>query len=352
MGAYDALQKARDFIRAQKGKIAPLAVSEEELNPRAQDDLSLQAWALEPTGSCYKVSYKHPDDAGSSEFSFFEDGKQRTIHIGVIPATYDNRNVLIPVHYFTVAAVILKRENGRLKVWTRPVLREGILVEKSLVPYQYGLEKYETAGLLVVDTETTGADYYKLRSRALWKAKEQRLEVEDQLIEAWRRSDEAADHFLVVDGTLMNFRNEKSIRQCVGVSKSFGCRYFDFSENHRILQMKEFERSWTFRFHSPEDDITRGGRERVSWYLRLRTRTDADPEFGLIRVEISRAHADEAPKFAERFSRSLLSERLPTSYPFPRWDKHLYPIRTCESYLSSIMKSIETITASMKGAQR
>lgn len=349
MGTHDTLKRARDFIRAQGGKVAPLAVSEEEINPATQDDLSLRVYALEPTTQCYRVPYSYPGDSSESEFSFFEDGKQRTVHIGFIKARFGSHEALIPVHYFVVAAVILQRKQRRLEVWRQPLMRQGILVQRSLVPNQHLLEKFEAMGLLIEDSEGEGGDYYELRNKALRKAKSLRLHVEDELIRLWRTSDDAADNFLVVDGTLMNFRDEQNVRQCVGVSKSFGSRYFSVTENNRIMQMEEFQRSWTFRFHAPEEDVRMGARERVSWYLRLRSRVNADPEFGLIRVEISHHYKDNAPEYAERFSRSLLSERLPTSYPSPRWDKHLYPIHECENYLSSIMPSISTIAASMKG---
>ena len=349
MSHRNSLQKARDFIRAQGGQVTPLSITEEELNPEAQDDLSLQAYPLEPTSNCYKVDYNYPEDANYSEFSFFEDGRQRTLHIGIIPVKYGKQDVLIPVHYFVVASVILQRENRELKVWEKAKIRQGILVEKTQIPDQGILSEFENSGLEIVATEAEGGDYYALRSRALQKAKTLRLEVEDSLIEEWRKSKDAKDKFLIVDGTLMNFRNEQNVQQCIGVSKSFGSRYFQVSENNRIMQMKEFERSWTFRFHAPEDDIRKGARERISWYLRLRSRINSEPEFGLIRVEISRAYVGKEVEMAERFSKSLLSERLPTSYPYPRWDKHLYPIRECENYLSSVMPSIETINASVKG---
>ena len=188
-----------------------------------------------------------------------------------------------------------------------------------------------------------------LRSRALQKAKQLRLDAENTLIRRWRNSAQAKKAFLIVDGTLMNFRDEENVKQCVGVSKSFNSRYFNINENNKILQMEEFNRSWTFRFHNPEEDTRMGARERISWYLRLRNRPNSDPEFGLIRVEISQAYSDKAADYAERISRSLLSERLPAPYSTPRWDKHLYPIKECENYLSSIMPSISTITANMKG---
>jgi len=349
MGTYNSLKQARNFIRSQGGRVAPLAITEEELNPESQDDRSLQAYALEPTTTCYEVDYQYPDDSDCSEFSFFEDGRQRTVHIGYIKAQFGRHEALIPVHYFVVSSVILKRTQRKLKVWSEPIVRQGILVQKSLVPNQRLLEEFEQMDLTVEDTEGEGGDYYLLRNRALQKAKNMRLSVEDELIRKWRQSDDAQENFLIVDGTLMNFRDEQNVRQCIGVSKSFGSRYFSISENNRIMQMNEFERSWIFRFHEPDDDIRQGARERISWYLRLRSRVNSDPEFGLIRVEISWSHRENASVLAQRFSKSLLSERLPTSYPYPRWDKHLYPIRECENYLSSVMPSTSTIVESMKG---
>jgi hypothetical protein len=352
MSSQDALRKARDFVSSQSGEIAPLPISEEEQNPRAQDDLSVRAYALESTTSCYRVNYEFPEDSSCSELSYFEDGRQKTVQIGFIPAQIGSNRVMIPVHFFVVSAVILKKEGRELKLWDQADIQQGIIVEKSLVPQQSILEEFENSGLRVVGTQAQGADYYDLKRLALEKAKDLRLAAENRLIGRWRRSQEAQDSFLVVDGTLMNLRDEENVERCIGVSKSFGSRYFGTNEYNLIMQMGEFERSWAFRFHSPEDeedDSRQGVRERLSWYLRLRRRPNTDPEFGLIRVEMSQRHMDRASELAERFSRSLLSERLPTSYPAPRWDNHLYPIRACENYLSSVVPSIATINASMKG---
>lgn len=352
MGRSKSLSKAKEFISAQGGQIAPLSISEEELNPEEQDDASPKAYPLESMDTTYKVNFKFPDDSLCSEFSFFEDGKQRTIQIGFIPVEYGNNQVLIPVHYFVISAVILQRNGNDLKLWRQAKIREGVFVEKSLIPNQLVFEDFLKDGLDIVDIQGQGGDYYALRKKTLQEAKKMRLQLETDLIADWRLSKESENNFLVVDGTLMNFRNEKNIERCVGVSKSFGTRYFSVSDHNRVLRMKEFERSWAFRFHSPEDEedsLNLGKRERLSWYLRLRDRKNVDPEFGLIRVEIGLKHLDDLQEKIEKISRSLLSERLPISYPIPRWDKHLYPIFKCESYLSSVMPSIETINAAMKG---
>ena len=346
------LRQAKEFITAQGGQVAPLAVSEEELNPGTQDDLSLRAEPLESLDDVYDVQYSYPQDSPVSEFQFFEDGRQRTIQIGYIRATYGTTLVLIPVHYFVVASVILHRVERKMALWRAPVVEQGIFVPRSLIPNQSVLDDFVAGGLTVVDTESQGGtpgDYYDMRRRALRLAKDRRLDAEQTLIRAWRNSPDAEDTFLVVDGTLMNMRDERNVERCVGVSKSFGNRYFDVSDHNRIMQLRQFERSWTFRFHEAEEDQRMGGRERVSWYLRLRDGVGVDPEFGLVRVEIGKAYIEDAPERADRFSRSLLSERLLTSYPAPRWDKHLYPICACENYLRSVLPSISTITAVMQG---
>jgi hypothetical protein len=353
MNGQIALRKAKNFIAAQGGEVAPLSISEEELNPDAQDDLTLQAEPLESMNSVYDVPYDYSKDSNCSEFRFFEDGRQRTIQIGYIRATYPDNLVLIPVHFFVVAGVVLERVDRKLSLWRGPLIKQGIFIAKSLVPNQSVLNEFEQSGLSVIDTESSEggapADYYEMRRRALRRAKDLRLSIEQELIGEWRADPAAADNFLVVDGTLMNMRDERNVERCIGVSKSFGSRYFEITKHNQIMQMKAYQRSWTFRFHEPEDDLRKGVRERASWYLRLRDRLRGDPEFGLVRVEISKKYIKEAPTLADRFSRSLLSERLPTSYPAPRWDKHLYPIRGCENYLSSVMPSIPTITASLQG---
>lgn len=345
------LSQAKNFIRNQRGgTIAPNLLSEEEINPQTQDDQSYQARALEAKNRVYPVNFSFPEDSLCSELSFFEDGRQRTINIGFITTNFGSRTIIVPVHFFVVGTVILQRDQDqKLNLWNQPILKTGIIVERSLVPDQAVINDFEKQGLEIVDVKAQGGDYSNLRMRALQRAKNLRLEIETSLIGQWRQSEGLNNRFLVVDGTLMNFRNEDNVEKCIGVSKSFGTRYFESSDHNKILQMNEFERSWTFRFHEEGEDTRLGVRERVSWYLRLRRRVNTDPEFGLIRVEISQRHMERATEYAERISRSLLSERFPTSYPTPRWDKHLYPIRECENYLSSIMPSTSTIVASMKG---
>src|SRR4051794_2815894 len=104
MKPHEALQKAKEFINAEGGEVAPLSISEEELNPDTQDDLTLHAEPIESMNQVYNVEYDSHKDSDCSEFRFFQDGRQRTIQVGYIRAVYGEQLILIPVHFFVVAA--------------------------------------------------------------------------------------------------------------------------------------------------------------------------------------------------------------------------------------------------------
>lgn len=191
MGRSHSLSKAKEFISAQGGHIAPLGISEEELNPDEQDDMSYQAYPLESMESCYRVNFNFPEDSLCSEFGFFEDGKQRTIQIGYIPVEYGDSHVLIPVHYFVVSSVILQRNSQELKVWQSAKVKEGVFVEKSLIPNQKLFDDFIEQGLEIIDIHAQGGDYYALRKKTLQEAKKLRLQLETDLIAEWRLSDDS-----------------------------------------------------------------------------------------------------------------------------------------------------------------
>ena len=189
MNGSAALRKAKEFIIAQGGQVAPMSISEEDLNPDAQDDMTMEVALLEAAHSVYDVPYDCCKDSDCSEFRYFEDGRQRTIQIGFIRADYGANLVLIPVHFFVVAAVILERRNRQLKLWKEPRLDQGIFIARSLIPDQNVLDDFAKSGLSIVDTETASGvpmDYYEMRRRALSRAKERRLALEQQLITEWR----------------------------------------------------------------------------------------------------------------------------------------------------------------------
>lgn len=287
------------------------------------------------------IPYNPQQDSSFSKLSYFQDGTQRTLLVGHI--LYQNFH--IPVHFSTVSSVILKRENRKLTVWDQPLIKKFLIVPKQFVI------KQEAFALLpddvtVVDIPTEAPDYYEIKRLAVQVSKKERVKCEEELIEKWLES-AGKDDFLVIDGTIMNFRNEKAIEQCVGVSKSFRTIYCRLGEYQKILQLQEFERSWAFRFKEEDEDLKMGMRDRISWYLRLRNKSGHNPEFGLVRLEVSLRHEEHIEEVANSISKSIISERYPASFPDERWHNLIYPVKRCEDYLRSILPSTNSIRASV-----
>jgi hypothetical protein len=258
----------------------------------------------------------------------------------------------IPIHYCTVAAVILARVGRRFNLVDGSFRkRELLLVSRANVPNQASLEALADAGIEIVDTGVPGRNFNELCRQAQNQSKKERLNLEAALIEAWaERYDDGS--FLVVDGTLMNLRGEQAVARCVGVSKQVIERYFALQDHKRIYNLEFGQRSWVFRFKTEDDDPRLGGRDRLSWYLRIRETKGRHPEFGLLRCELSRVHANCATDLADRLSASLVAERYPITFPDTRWDRLLYPIYQCEQYLRSRSRPISSLQAIFGRTQR
>lgn len=336
------LTRIKDFLTVNGGVLAPGSILEEESYIPEELEHAGNTTNLEAVGA------KSVTVQEDSEFRFFEDGIQRTLYVGHIVTD----GAHIPVHYCTVAAVILQRTDKRFhlagELFER---RDMLLVSKANVPRPSSFSILADAGIEVVDTEEASRNFNALCRRAQYRSKRERLELEAKLIERWSEAFDD-DSFLVLDGTLMNLRGRDALTRCIGVSKEILERYFNLAEHKRIFGLRLGERSWVFRFKTEEQDARMGGRDRLSWYLRIRDTKGRHPEFGLLRCELAKKHADRAPELADRLSRSLIAERYPISHPDPRWDRLIYPIRQCEQYLRSRSRPISSIQAAFGRTQR
>jgi hypothetical protein len=332
----------KDFMLENGGVLAAGSILEED-NPIAEE--------LEHAGdtrNLERTDTREIASDGNSEFRFFEDGIQRTLYVGHLIVN----GFHIPVHFCTVAAVILQRENRTFRLVDGLFLkRDMLLVSKANVPIPSTLDKLGRTGIEVVDTVRPTRNFNELCRAAQYQAKDERLAIEKAVIENW--ADKFDDgSFLVVDGTLMNLRSEQAVARCVGVSKEVIERYFELQNHKKIHGLKEGERSWVFHFKTAEEDPRLGGRDRLSWYLRIRNTRGRHPEFGLLRCELSKTHEKKCSELAGRLSSSLFAERYPIAFPDPRWDRLLYPIRQCEQYLRSRCRPVASIQAAFGRTQR
>lgn len=345
------LRLIRDLIKELKGNVSVSPYTEEELIPSYKDDETQDQKRVYYLTGESSATKELVGNTTASEFAFFQDGSQRTLQVGTIQVRFGETIRIIPVMYFTVATVILKRTNKNLSVFSTAMSRSGLLLEKKLITDAEIVAKLENSRIHIEDTSSIQTldgsdDYYALKRKSLIKAKSLRLEIEEQLLEKWV-NENPGDSFILIDGTIMNFRKEPVLKRCVGISHSYRLNFPDFD---KILRLGELERSGIFSFHKDQsEDLQQSVRERLSWFMRLRSSPIQDPEFGLIRAEIHYTHKDNGPiDLIKRLSSSLALEKLPTSYPDSSWHKMLYPIRECSTYLSSILPSAKSIQAQLR----
>lgn len=242
------------------------------------------------------------------------------------------------------------RDGREMRVWKAPLIKKALIIPKQYITKPEAFDVLPK-DIEIVDINAESPDYYKIKRQAVTESKKLRLQCEEELIAAWLKEERKEDDLLVIDGTIMNFRNEDAIEHCVGLSKSFQNIYCSLEEYQKVLQLQEFQRSWAFRFKEEDEDVRMGARDRISWYLRLRNTDGHGPEFGMLRIEVSLRHKDKIQQLADEVSRSVISERYPASFPDARWHNLIYPIKRCEDYLRSVMPSPTSIRASLGSYQ-
>lgn len=301
------------------------------------EDDPIQLASAEPTkgsarlvSSCIDaVSVGHPENG---RFAFFMDGMER------------QRIVLycsmIPVVYGYVAAVVRQRgADKRMRTHGgRATANEALYFPRRLVEMGFG-------GLDIVDIDN-GEDGLEGHPKIIAEAAKKKVSnvrnrMESQITSSWLAEFAGRDEWLLVDGSLTGDYSSYESPHIVGVVKSHQTQYFDMEEQRKILALKAGERSGVF---TPLD---RRRPEVYSWYLRLRPNVGQDVYFGLIRVEA--AKCQRTLDMADEISRWLMAERSPLSLPDFRWDRMIYPIRDCETYLKSLAPTRTVLEASMFG---
>jgi hypothetical protein len=282
---------------------------------------SAQLVPCEPLGG--SMFLHHPVGAPTPMFRAFLDGKQRSEQLAFVRG--------IPLIVGTVGAVIRNREGSRATTWR--VARETMLYA-PLTQLQLPLPEELSRRIDVVDTDlftdapSTPATRHPVHimRRAYHMIQRAREGLEQSLVIEWSRS--RGNEPLLIDGSISRISSSGDTRAIVGLVKSHRTMYLRNDEVESVLSLAAGERSSSFLVES------RGG-PVASWYLRLRRSGGCDPLWGLVRVEIP--VATHSPERANEISRWVLAEVSPISLPDSRWDRLLYGVRDCETFLSAVM---------------
>ncbi len=332
------LQVVSDFLRRVKAHTSPIPTLEED-NFRMRE--GFQQFAVElvekenPDTDFTALAQEPPQKA-----DFFASSLQRTQLVGHI---YEEGQE-VPIHYVIVSSIILKREKRVFHAWRHAVKREHILAPLKFVPEPDKMLKDFTGDLPVTLVDTGGEElnYTRLRIDAVNRARELKWGTRNELLSQWKAEEGVDTNLLItLNDSLLHIDNADLGSNMAGfvrmVYVPFANR--DILANHLVLH--EFRRGQLFKIVDPEHPENM----KYSWFLKMRHVSNAEPEYGLIRLEILAASDKEARKLADDLSYLMVRERFPVTFPAPQWDKLIFPHKLCDQYLNSLVPSATTIQA-------
>jgi hypothetical protein len=234
-----------------------------------------------------------------------------------------------PVVHGTVAAVVRRRDDRVLRVWSgAPRIARALYVPVALIGARE-LAWLRGARMEIVDTlpgdDPLPRHPMELLALARTAVQRRREELEIALAERWCESEREP---LFIDGGISGAGRAAQSALAVGVVKSHRTLYAAGDSLGIVTGLDAGARTTAFEVRSPRRTTV------ASWYLRLRDARGRDPFFGLVRVEIARE--SWSPERADEVSRWVLAERAPVSLPDKRWSTMAYGIRDCEEYLRAL----------------
>jgi len=334
------LQVVLDFLNRVSARPSYPEHIEEELFRMREGYERFAVEKVEPQAP--DKSFEKPASS-TAPITYFEATIQRTQLVGHL--LYEGQEV--PIHYAVVGAVILKRIDGKFRVWAEPLSAQYIIAPKKFLYDADKLEK-EFSGENGVAFFDSGADilnYTQLRIAAVNSARQRKWELRTRLLESWneqRSEDEPG--LLSISDSILHLDNSRLGKNVVGF---VGMTYLPFKGKEALsnyLLLPAFKRSEVFRIFEPGNEHN----VKYSWFLRIREMPSADPEFGLVRIETIARNDVSPTSLADELSEAFARERIPVTFPADNWDKMIFPHKLARTYVEGLFPTRETIRSFFK----
>ena len=275
------------------------------------------------TGDFFEI----PEYRGSvSAFQLFQSGISRTYLIGQIRT----ENEVRPVHYASVASVILHRENGHFSPFTRPLTADLLLLDLDGLDGQDIVERYNE-GIEIVDCRSQDIGYKARRITAMRESARVQREMQEEGLLACKDSREQGV-LIVVNGSLQQIEGAENTPGLVGIVPATADILGDASA---VLAVPFGARSGLDMKNQPS-----------AFYMRLREARGANPDFGLVRIELGRkpdgSPADES--WASEVASLMLIERFPVKPEGEGWDKQIFALQSAGDYINTLIPPQKMVT--------
>jgi hypothetical protein len=256
----------------------------------------------------------------------FQAGRSRTFLIGQVVTDGDVR----PVHYASVASAILRRDNGRLSPFTRPLTADLVLMDLSNIDESEVVERYRE-GLEIIDTRPATCSYQDRRLAAIGQAARVQREMQEEGLLACNQ-DREPGVIIAIDGSLSQIEGAAMMPGVVGILPA----------EPDVLGQANTVLACPFKGRGALDLSA----SPASFYMRLREPWGRNPDFGLLRVELG-TNPDGGPadeQWATDVASLLMKERLPVDPHSVGWDKSLFALAHAARYIDTLIPPPRVVT--------
>jgi hypothetical protein len=318
------------------GRTSPADHIEEE-NFRVRE--GFHKFRLDPVEhSAPDIDFATVERPENVQLIYFARALQRTQLVG----HFYHKGIEVPVHYAITGAIILERRNRKFKVWRQPELRTNVMLPFKFVDKREVLEQFQSdQQVQLIDTGGERPEYTQLRIAAVHKARELTLELRSKLCSAWGLSEgEDLTKYMVLSGTVADIPNKLLGPNFFALARRVYVPWINSELIEPQLLTPPYHRGQVMRttFTEGDDPLT-----KYTWFVRLRSSSQADPEFGLVRCTCLADNDKEIIEKANHISARLVDERLPVTFPAEGWDKLISPMKLCKDFLESMVPTRETV---------
>lgn len=281
------------------------------------------------------LTRERPDNV---QLIYFARALQRTQLIG----HFYTRGIEVPVHYAITGAIILERQKRKFKVWRRPELQTNVMLPFKFVDKRDVLEQFQSdKHVQLIDTGGDRPEYTQLRIAAVRRARELTLELRSKLCSAWGLSDgEDTAKYMVLSGTVADIPNKLLGPNFFALARRVYVPWINSELLEPQLSTPPYHRGQILRTTNTQGDDPM---TKYTWFVRLRSSSQADPEFGLVRCTCLADSESEIVEKANQITARLVDERLPVTFPAEGWDKLIFPMKLCNDFLESMVPTRDTV---------
>lgn len=285
-----------------------------------------------------EVDYSQVPRPENVQLIYFARALQRTQLVG----HFYSQGIEVPVHYAITGAIILERHNRKFKVWRRPELHTNVMLPFNFVDKREVLDQFQSdRQVQLIDTGGDRPEYTQLRIAAVRRARELTLELRGKLCSAWGLSDgQDESKYMVLSGTVADIPNKLLGPNFFALARRVYVPWINSQLLEPQLITPPYHRGQMLKTTNTQGDDPMS---KYTWFVRLRSSSQADPEFGLVRCTCLADNDADGSEKANQITARLVDERLPVTFPAEGWDKLIFPMKLCNDFLESMVPTRDTV---------